>query len=246
MLYRLAPNTLKERILTVRGPNGEQRKITGHIQSSPRLVQLSNTEQIGNVINAKAPNPLERRLLEVAYSEGFEAKFSSARPANLSALIRKGAEKVSEHLRHILPPGETFEVALEPLPRLSANDNPLQLTVSLKDSFSGDAFVHRRGAGVRKMLSLSLLLADAVNDRDQILMTIDEPENSLHANSQHGLRMYLEALAEASNIQVIYATHSPSMINPIRCEAIRLLQRKTENGRATSLWSLARIDRISQ
>jgi len=70
-----------------------------------------------------------------------------------------------------------------------------------------------RGAGARKLLGLMVSIAKVDSQSDQVCILYDEPESSLHADAQHILRTLLENLATKENVQVIYATHSPSMIN---------------------------------
>jgi predicted ATP-dependent endonuclease of OLD family len=66
------------------------------------------------------------------------------------------------------------------------------------------------------------------------VVLFDEPENSLHADSQHVLRRLFEELASRPNLQVVYATHSPSMINPLRPQSVRLFRRETREEKATT------------
>jgi hypothetical protein len=78
------------------------------------------------------------------------------------------------------------------------------------------------------------MLLQGTDSNTQTIILLDEPETSLHADAQHQLRRVFEALAEQPNIQVVYATHSPSMLNSRFPNRIRVLYRTTEQDRAIS------------
>jgi hypothetical protein len=66
------------------------------------------------------------------------------------------------------------------------------------------------------------------------LVILDEPENSLHPDAQHLLREFLFDLTEGGQTQVVYATHSAAMINPMRPDQIRVLVRGKSGQTATT------------
>ena len=81
-----------------------------------------------------------------------------------------------------------------------------------------------------------------IDKKQHTCILYDEPETSLHADSQHMLRRILEELGRDPMIQVIYVTHSPSMINTMRPGAIRLISRVESDGKATSIIENAAFD----
>ena len=80
-----------------------------------------------------------------------------------------------------------------------------------------------------------LLHAERQANDKTIWILIDEPENALHADAQHYLRQFLEGIASSEKIQVIYATHSPAMLNPLKSRSIRLFTRTQKEGVPTSM-----------
>jgi predicted ATP-dependent endonuclease of OLD family len=84
------------------------------------------------------------------------------------------------------------------------------------------------------MITLMAELLTKSCDVHHRVVLVDEPENSLHPDAQHLLREFLFALTATKRTQVIYATHSPSMINPLRPEQLRLLRRVLVQGKPTS------------
>jgi AAA ATPase domain len=107
--------------------------------------------------------------------------------------------------------------------------------VSIVDEYTGLTPIGYRGTGVRRIIGLMGELL-ALKSTDQFTyILIDEPENSLHADAQHALRHVLEQLAKSGLIQVVYATHSPSMINTMRPGSIRVLSRSRDGDQAASV-----------
>ena len=111
-----------------------------------------------------------------------------------------------------------------------------QLILNIQDKFQGYTPFHLRGSGIKKIISIFSVLLKLDMEKNSYIFLYDEPENSLHADAQHLLRSFLEKLSQKNNIQVIYATHSPSMINPLLPQTIRLIKRgKNKDDIATSL-----------
>ena len=102
--------------------------------------------------------------------------------------------------------------------------NPNQISLTVIDPIQVYAPLGQRGAGVRKIITILGHLA-MTDPALPTLILLDEPETSLHADAQHSLRRLLEQMAKQPNTQVIYATHSPSMINNMRPKSIRVIRR---------------------
>jgi hypothetical protein len=110
-----------------------------------------------------------------------------------------------------------------------------KLILFFRDKHKGRTPMHIRGAGIQKIVSLMATLIGLDLNSEHLYILFDEPENSLHADAQHMLRSFLEELATFEMVQVIYATHSTSMINTMRSHSIRLLERDNRDGKATSI-----------
>lgn len=91
-----------------------------------------------------------------------------------------------------------------------------------------------RGSGVKRLLVLASYLLQELDQSSHNIIILDEPENTLHADAQHQLRTLLEKISVNQNIQVIYATHSPAMINPAHPERVRVFSRANRTN-ATSI-----------
>lgn len=60
-------------------------------------------------------------------------------------------------------------------------------------------------------------------DRDDVIILLDEPGLSLHGKAQKDLLRFIEEKL-SSNAQVIYTNHSPFMVNPKKHEWVRLVE----------------------
>jgi predicted ATP-dependent endonuclease of OLD family len=109
-----------------------------------------------------------------------------------------------------------------------------RIDIYVEDPLTSETHLSSRGSGVVKITYLVCKLLNKGLEYNQNIVLLDEPENSLHADLQHMLRMALEGIAQNQSVQVVYATHSPSMINPLRIENLRLLKREIINHHVTT------------
>jgi hypothetical protein len=192
-------------------------------------VWLPPDEQVGNIINLESPNPLEARLLRRAFGQQFDfPAFKALDDMSQRRAVAAAEERLNRLMSGVMP----AELALGW--RLRDDTERKDIALMLTDRHGGLTPLGSRGSGVRKVASILAHLMDHPFDGALNLVLFDEPENSLHADSQHLLRRLLEGLAARPNVQVIYSTHSPSMINVIRPQSLRLLRRTADGGKATT------------
>jgi len=233
VLCRLAPEgrqmaNLKFR--QVRGRGGWSQGGSVAIKTFPTTIRLPLAEPVQTIIDLKKPNPTELEFLRSAFGPQFShEKYAALTESAYFAALSKARGDTNAKLRRFLPPSISLQFDFQ-----SVNDDRGKISIQLRDGHEGHTPLGVRGAGVGRLVSLmATLLSSDLNDRHYIIL-IDEPENSLHADVQHTLRAVLESLGNKPNIQVIYATHSPSMINPIRTASLRMLQRENNGQDATS------------
>jgi hypothetical protein len=195
----------------------------------PRILYLPLEHEIRPTITVDESNPLELSFLDLAFGPGGAKKFVHASSYKYHTAIQQANQRLNKLLEPVMPYSMGMHLDFGVDPR-----DPQIFVLSYQDKHGGNTPFHIRGAGVRKITTLMVELSKLDLASDQVIILYDEPENSLHADAQHLLRTALEKLGEKPNIQVIYATHSPSMINPLKCRSLRLLSRKTVNGKATS------------
>jgi len=96
--------------------------------------------------------------------------------------------------------------------------------ITLYDPQSDRFFtMHETSLGIRWLLSLWFqIYAENFNMPD--LLIIDEPGFNMHPGAQKELIKIFEQIVDSFNIQIIYTTHSPFMINANRILDVRLIK----------------------
>ena len=200
------------------------------LDTLPTVIACSFDTEISSIVKVEEPNDNERRLLQVAFGKDYVDALKKARDESFPRLMRRVERDLTKKLAQALCSTQELKFQLSILP-----GDPLRLSVEIMDETGTTTGLSDRGSGFRKLLTLLVYLFDSGFSEKQVIVLLDEPENSLHADSQHALRYYLERIASHENIQVIYATHSPCMINPVRPRCIRLITREeSENDKVTT------------
>lgn len=84
----------------------------------------------------------------------------------------------------------------------------------------------QRSIGFQWFLSFFLIINAAVSKGDDIIL-IDEPGLYLHPIAQKEILTLMENLGEKN--QIIFTTHSPYLISPLRLDRLRLIIKQNEN-----------------
>ena len=196
----------------------------------PRVVNLSKQEDIGTEISKESVNPSTNKLLELAFIGNYWETIGSLSPKNQKMRRAAANLRLNSRLRDVKPDSLPIEFDID-----FVSHSPLVFSVGLVDELGGRAWLPQRGAGYQKLIKLMFTLLTVDAKSDNVMLIYDEPETSLHADAQHSFRRVLEDIADQPNFQVIYATHSPAMINPRRPKSLRLLTReRNEDGVATT------------
>lgn len=211
---------------------GDQRLAQGfNVTKPPQVVSLPTKHEVRDVLPVGSLNEVEMRLLKLGFGQSFNPQAHLALPrAQRVGRVSRAQEILNTRLNEILPPTLRLGFRLT-----EANDSGTDLSLLLTDPVNCFVAAGCRGAGVQKVLSLMGTLLALTDPARHTLILFDEPENSLHADSQHALRRLLERLAESPLVQVVYATHSPSMINTMRPSSIRVLERIEADGKPMSV-----------
>lgn len=232
--YRLAPKSLAIQLERVR--RGGTTVATGidFNASAPIRTQYIATEGIRDEIDLSNPTSQERRLLAVAFqTPDPKAKLAALDEVSAEDLLEDADAALNMRLASVLPKRQPLSFKL----RLIA---PGRLLLRLTDQQGARIPLGRRGSGLRRMLNVAASLALLEGQAGHILLLLDEPETSLHADAQHGLRSLLEAVAELPGTQIVYATHSSAMLNGLHPERVRVLVR--ERGADQPLTRIRNLD----
>jgi predicted ATPase len=194
------------------------------MEKMPVVINVNRAIETGvrEVINLEKLNEAERKFVELAFGPTFDfAATLGWSNGQFQKSLAKAENKLNRRLIGMLPPDAALQFRIT-----NSHDNRHELHLTVTDQDNCSTALGQRGSGVRKLVSLLGVLALEKKDGRTRILLLDEPENSLHADAQHFLRSLLESLARSENIQVIYVTHSPSMVNTMRPESVRLLTRK--------------------
>ena len=198
---------------------------SGTLTKMPHVIGLPTGHPVNDIVNMASPNHVEHRLLQLA----FGAEFNAERLKNYSQphyirIIAQARERLKNAVSEILPSSLNMTIDL-----LQAGTTQQEVAIQPIDLEFGYAPLGSRGTGVKTLLTLLCGLLEANVITEQLVIYIDEPETSLHADSQHRLRALLEELGRRPSVQILYATHSSSMINNMRPHSVRLLKRVLKN-----------------
>ncbi len=165
---------------------------------------------------------------------GFGPKFSIEQHQSLDQIARsfridEAQTRLNDKLRRILPVTMPLSFKL-----LEVAAKPELLGIGLIDEHRGYAPLGSRGSGVRRLLNIMGALLRVNPEDGHTIVLYDEPETSLHADAQHMLRRLLESLASNPSVQVVYTTHSPAMVNTLRPQSVRILERRRVSEKAVS------------
>lgn len=196
----------------------------------PRFVRLPFGNDFGELINLVEPNISEKAFLRFCFGDNFIFQQFRTQPDLEKLLILKQAEnRINKFLDELLPVGLRFKFHLT-----YTNDKRNAIGLGIEDSKNGISLFNSRGSGVKKLLNIVLSLLLIAREKVNHVIIFDEPEISLHADSQHFLRRLFEKVTSESNLQIIYSTHSPAMINSFNPRSVRLVERVNQNEKTGS------------
>lgn len=123
-------------------------------------------------------------------------------------------------------------------PDLAKQLNPVIDTKGGENLFSvsltGDQNIpiNKRGSGTRRLILLNFFRAQAErrseNSKKNVIYAFEEPETSQHPDNQGLLVQTFEELAERSDCQVLFSTHTPMLARKINQNYLRYIE--DENG----------------
>ena len=229
---KLAPKCWSRSSFIIRPP-GSDYGHNGAMERLPKVVFIRPglDEGIRQPLNLSDPNSVETKLLSIAFGTAFSwPALKKLSDIHFQTAVTKAKRKLNQRLKVLLPASLPFQFEFQ-----NASDRREALFVSLVDEHGCSTPLGMRGQGIQRMVDLLGRLAIENLGDQPVILLLDEPETSLHADAQHVLRRNLEKLGASPNIQVIYATHSPCMVNCMRPQSIRLLRRIPHGETAVSV-----------
>ena len=104
-----------------------------------------------------------------------------------------------------------------------------KLSVSISDrTYPARIPPSERSDGFQWLLSFYSRIQNECASSATIVILLDNPALELHVDGQRDIKRFLEEKI-ASNTQVIYVTHSPAMVDPLKMEQIRTVELMSED-----------------
>lgn len=182
-----------------------------------------------NTTEKKITDFFESLLNDVKKSES-EASFSIEILFKLSELIKitnviEKAEKIEQSKINVLQPLSNFLTAvnkfinMKTIKKEICIDNEGQ--IYLKTPYKKRVNLQQLSSGEKQIVTFFAYLIFGLQDTNQSLFIVDEPELSLHLQWQC---QFVDTLLELNpNIQLIFATHAPEIIGRHREKAFKLI-----------------------
>ncbi len=202
--------------ITSRGQTSTQQ---GEPRGFPRVFQVQVNEDAplgrSTLGNKKAQLDHFGKIV----GEGRNPSFDGLTASALRLTDRTLSQKASERILKSFGPLTGWKFDCE------WNKDDKTLEISIEDDRRIISSIDQRGSGVRRVIAGILQLEQLPDDADYVVLW-DEPERGLHPDYQRALRKYLLKYAKDRRFQVVYSTHSPSMIDGCQPSSIRILRRR--------------------
>ena len=199
----------------------------------PNVLHIPQVANISSTVYGRTDDPSVQNFLTLAFGENYTEKLAPLDSVRKRTEVRAANIRINQLLSEFLPNDLRLEFVIDLL-----SDDPLQFSLNFRDIYSGDTPIHMRGGGIQRIVTLMICYSESTDPMDSILSFL--PMNrKLHytRNPNIFLEHSLEKLGMNPFIQVIYATHSPSMINSMKPHSLRLLRRTQLDGKATAVVS---------
>lgn len=225
---QLAPRAFSRQVTEVHGNDGSIISTPNiSLQKSPLSIYFPRNPDlpIRDRFPSNSPHIAEQEFLELAFGSPYEhTRWQSMTPIKRRTALTRANEELSFKFARLFPRHSDMRI------HLATNDSTdsLEFFPQVIDKNHAYTAFGQRGAGVQKLLRLFGVLSRIPDYAGHVYVLADEPENSLHPDAQHLYRSLLEDIAQLPHVQVIIATHSPAMLNPLFPEAIRLLERTVD------------------
>lgn len=174
-------------------------------------------------------------LIKLAGLKGKEDQMFEDSP-KARQLLNDSSQQLTDNLKSLWVQGRDDYIELV----LSISHDGGYLIIDIGDPNTYGA-VSTRSRGFLFFLSFILKFKECHDgDFNDLIILIDEPGMFLHPKGQKNLLKYLESLAEHN--QVVYTTHSPFMVNRLKGNRVRIVQKGKEKGTQVSTRPYGNID----
>lgn len=208
----------------------DAKRIWGKLQSYLPVFALFQSDRPNKDEDSEVQDPMKLAIREILQKAELQKKLSD---------IAKEVEKISEEIaqRTLTKLSEMNPDIAKELKAVIPPSKDLKWDSVFKNiEISSDNGVplNKRGSGVRRLVLLNFFRARAEerkteDSKSNVVYAIEEPETSQHPNHQKILIKALKELAEHEGRQIFITTHSPSLVQLLPRESVRLLRKQGES-----------------
>jgi len=198
----------------------DAKRIWDQIQKYLPIFALFRADRPSTDQDSEVQNPMNLAVRQAIYELQSELERVQQKVRDAAMDV---AKRTLEKLKELAP-----DLAKELRPTFRSDpkwDSLFRLALTTDE----DIPVNKRGSGVRRLILLGFLRAEAErrrveDNRSDIIYAIEEPETSQHPFSQRALIEALKDLASADGCQVIITTHVPGLAEMLSTDSLRYIR----------------------
>ncbi|RJR23831.1 DUF2813 domain-containing protein [Candidatus Microgenomates bacterium] len=208
----------------------DAKRIWGKLQTYLPVYALFQSDRANKDEDREVQDPMKLAIKEILQKEDLQEKLRG---------IANEVEEISKEIAH-----KTLEKLAEMNPDIARELKPVippcsdlkwdSVFKNIEISSDDGVPLNKRGSGVRRLVLLNFFRARAEEQRNldsksNVVYAIEEPETSQHPNHQKILIKALKDLADQEGRQIFITTHSPSLVQLLPKDCVRLLCKKDGN-----------------
>ena len=204
----------------------DAKKIWGKLQNYLPIYALFQSDRANKDGDSEVQDPMKLAIREILQKDELQQKLNDVAKEveKISGEIAKRTldrlseinQDIAKELRPVIPPSKDlkWEGVFKNIEIVSDDGVPL----------------NKRGSGVRRLVLLNFFRARAEEKKTEdsrlnVVYAIEEPETSQHPDHQKILIRALRDLAMQDGRQIFITTHSPSLVQLLPRESLRLLRK---------------------
>lgn len=207
----------------------DAKRIWGKLQNYLPIYALFQSDRANKDGDSEVQDPMKLAIKEILQKVELQEKLNDI-AKEVEKISGEIAKKTLEKLSEMNP-----DIARELKPVIPSSKDLKWDSVFKNIEISSDDGVplNKRGSGVRRLVLLNFFRARAEERKTEgaksnVVYAIEEPETSQHPNHQKILIKALKELAEQEGRQIFITTHSPSLVQLLPRESVRLLRKQDE------------------
>jgi putative ATP-dependent endonuclease of OLD family len=184
---------------------------------------LYQSDRASKDSDSEVQDPMKNAIAEILSSPDIQMKLDE-----IVAIVQKAANEIANATHSVLRMLNK-DLANQLVPDFK-NDPKWSSLFSLTLKDENNIAVNKKGSGVRRMILISFLIAEANRKRENdqksnIIYAIEEPETSQHPYYQKMLLNALNSLSTSDGCQVVLTTHSPGLTSMLPLSSFRFIKR---------------------